>query len=183
MKQTTILAHLRDGQDVKVKAYRVTFPDLAPGYDFAVHRMVDRQSWVVSEITTGFNCGRYGATREDAIARTRAVLERQGLAGLRRAMKRAKQTILKANAMKNPFGKTRKQDNPYVTLTAGSWEWRILKLWQSPEKSLTNPYARAFCAVRSPHTFGGFDMGDTYLREIPGAREWLQDEIRKGTSA
>ncbi len=76
--------------------------------------------------------------------------------------------------MKNPFSKSRPQTNPYFTLQSEGWEYRVLKLWQSPAASLTNPYARAFCAVKSPHTYGGFDFGDTYINEIPGLRAELQ---------
>ena len=59
--------------------------------------------------------------------------------------------------------KTRKVDNPYMIYSAGDWEWRILKSYQ---KDNTKPYARAFCAVKSPHTYGGYEYGDVYWSEI-----------------
>jgi len=69
---------------------------------------------------------------------------------------------------KNLCGKTRPQDNPYEIWQSfdGTWEWRVLKKYQSPEKEAQNKYARWFCAVSSPMTFGGFDLGDTYLSDI-----------------
>jgi len=68
--------------------------------------------------------------------------------------------------MKNECGKTRKLDNPYEIWVMGDWEWRVLKKYQSPEKEQQNPYARWFCAVKSPMTFGSWDYGDTYIKDI-----------------
>jgi len=70
---------------------------------------------------------------------------------------------------KNTHAKTRGLDNPYHTITIGDWEWRILKRYQSPSHERVNPYARWFCAVKSPATYGGWDMGDTYISDIPTA--------------
>ena len=71
----------------------------------------------------------------------------------------------------NPKGKTRKVDNPYEVYRGyGSlqdWVWKVLKHYQTPDKERSNPYARVFCAVSSPFTFGGYDMGDTYCNQIP----------------
>ena len=69
---------------------------------------------------------------------------------------------------KNLKGKTRKVDNPYeiyVNERAG-WEWRILKHYQSPDKEKSNPYARVFVAAKSPMTYGSFEMGDEYLKNV-----------------
>ena len=52
---------------------------------------------------------------------------------------------------------------------AGGWEWRILKRYQSPDAGRANPYARWFVAVKSPLTYGSWEYGDTYIREIPTA--------------
>lgn len=61
----------------------------------------------------------------------------------------------------------RNVNEPYeVWRNAHGWEWRVLKKYQTPEKEATNPYARWMCAVKSPHTFGSYDMGDTYIRDI-----------------
>lgn len=72
--------------------------------------------------------------------------------------------------MKNEKGKTRPVDNPYETYSSAGWTWKVLKHYQSPEKERRNPYARVFCAVSSPMTMGGIDMGDVYCRDIPGYR-------------
>jgi hypothetical protein len=69
---------------------------------------------------------------------------------------------------KNECGKARKVGDPYeiwVNEEAG-WEWRVLKKYQSPTNEAKNPYARWFCAVKSPYTFGSYDIGDVYVRDI-----------------
>lgn len=69
--------------------------------------------------------------------------------------------------MKNECGKTRPKDNPYEIWRSfdGSWEWRVLKKWQTPEKEAGNQYARWFCSVTSPFCPHG-EMGDVYVAEI-----------------
>jgi len=69
---------------------------------------------------------------------------------------------------KNLCNKVRKVDEPYEVWKSydGTWEWRVLKKYQSEEKERDNPYARWFCAVRSPFTFDQFEYGDTYVSEI-----------------
>ncbi len=64
----------------------------------------------------------------------------------------------------NPMGKTRDALNPYLIYKNNyGWEWRVLKAYsQNPNKR----YARWFCAVRSPMTFGGADLGDTYISDV-----------------
>ena len=70
--------------------------------------------------------------------------------------------------MKNPCGVTRKLEEPYEIWKSpdGTWEWRVLKKNQSPEGEAQNPNAIWFCAVRSPHTFGGWEMGSCYVRTV-----------------
>jgi hypothetical protein len=70
---------------------------------------------------------------------------------------------------KNLHGKTRSVDSPYLIITQGDWEWRVLKRYQSQDAERANPYARWFVAVKSPMTYGSWEMGDTYIREIPTA--------------
>lgn len=65
---------------------------------------------------------------------------------------------------KNTMLKTRTLDNPYeVYVNQLGWEWRVLKKYQADDRK---PYARWFCAVRSPYTFGSWDYGDTYAQEV-----------------
>ena len=71
--------------------------------------------------------------------------------------------------MKNAHGKTRDVGNPYHIIVAGDWEWRVLKRYQSPDGERANPYARWYCAVKSPLTYGSWEYGDTYISEIPTA--------------
>lgn len=69
--------------------------------------------------------------------------------------------------MANPLGKSRKVEAPYLTVEdpRTGFIYKVLKAWQSdPDK----PYARWFCAVSSPYTYGGYDMGDTYVSDVRG---------------
>jgi hypothetical protein len=70
--------------------------------------------------------------------------------------------------MKNPCGKMRKADNPYEVWKSfdGTWTWKVLKKYKSPEAEARDPYARWMCAVSSPFTMGCEDYGDVYVREI-----------------
>ena len=66
---------------------------------------------------------------------------------------------------KNSCLKERKIDNPYEIWKSvdGSWEWRVLKKWQVDDDK---PYARWFCGVKSPFTYGSFELGDTYVKDV-----------------
>ena len=79
-----------------------------------------------------------------------------------------KHRLLKGDSMKNLCGKTRKVDNPYEVWQSldGSWKWKVLKKYQSPDNEAKNPYARWFCAVSSPMTGGSYDLGDVYIKDI-----------------
>jgi hypothetical protein len=69
--------------------------------------------------------------------------------------------------MKNACGKTRKVNEPYEVWRNGAgWEWRVLKKYKNPEAEVKDPYARWFCAVKSPMTHGSYDLGDVYVTEI-----------------
>lgn len=65
-----------------------------------------------------------------------------------------------------PMGKSRKvSSEPWLTIEANGWTWKVLKAYtDDPSK----PHARWFCDVSSPYTFGGSDMGDTYVEDIDG---------------
>jgi hypothetical protein len=64
------------------------------------------------------------------------------------------------------MGKTRKVEEPYLIITdprMPGWEWRVLQAHTAdPDKQ----YAAWFCSVSSPYTFGGADMGDTYIADV-----------------
>ena len=69
--------------------------------------------------------------------------------------------------MKNECAKTRPSSNPYsVWKNNSGWTWKVLKHYQSPDKEAANPYARVFCAVTSPFTYGQEELGDVYVKEI-----------------
>jgi len=65
--------------------------------------------------------------------------------------------------MKNTMAKTRPLDNPYEIWQVGDWEWRVLKKWQADDNK---QYARWYCAVKSPYTYGEYEYGDTYASEV-----------------
>lgn len=85
---------------------------------------------------------------------------------------------------KNLCGKTRNVNDPYEIWLSydGTWEWRVLKKYQKPSLEAKNQYARWFCAVKTPMTFGSYNMGDTYVREIVNyarKQEFDKDVIEK----
>jgi hypothetical protein len=78
--------------------------------------------------------------------------------------------------VKNLCGKTRPQSDPYEIWQSpdGTWTWLVLKKWQADDDK---PYARWFCAVYTPMTYGSYDLatktakgscdlGDTYVADI-----------------
>ena len=68
---------------------------------------------------------------------------------------------------KNLWAKTRPISNPYATVSYNGWTWRILKAYQSRSRERTNRFARYYCAVSSPFTYEGYDIGDVYISGIP----------------
>ena len=73
--------------------------------------------------------------------------------------------------MKNKCGKTRnlnKGEKPYEVWKSkdGTWTWNVLKKYLSEDKERTNYYSRWLCAVKSPSTYGTYDIGDVYAVEI-----------------
>lgn len=78
--------------------------------------------------------------------------------------------------------KTVEMENPHATFTnpAAGWTWKVLKVYASAKSDKKNKYARWMLAVRSPHTFGGYDMGDTYIKDVLsfGALESATDEFK-----
>lgn len=71
---------------------------------------------------------------------------------------------------KNLLGKSRTKETPYATFKGfgpfGDTTVHLLKTYQKPHKELQNNYARWFVAVSSDHTFGSFDIGDSYISEV-----------------
>ena len=71
--------------------------------------------------------------------------------------------------MKNECWKTRPVERPYERYKSPvlpGWEWRVLKKYQSPYKERDNQLAMWYCAVRSPHTYGAWEYGDVYVKDI-----------------
>ena len=59
---------------------------------------------------------------------------------------------------KNLCNKTVNVETPYEI-------WETLE-YQKPSKEVTNPYARWYCAVKSPYTYDTYDYGDVYVADI-----------------
>lgn len=76
----------------------------------------------------------------------------------------------------NAWAKTRDKDSPYFEVEANGWTWRILKAYQSAHRARENHYARYLCAVQSPFTHGSWDIGDTYIRDIPHCQRILDTQ-------
>jgi len=73
---------------------------------------------------------------------------------------------------KNLCGKMRTIDDPYQTYRSkDGWEWRVLKKYQSPSNESGNKFARWYCGVKSPFTFGSWEYGDVYITDIQGTTE------------
>lgn len=87
---------------------------------------------------------------------------------------------------KNTCGKSRKTDKPYEIWLGrnlgdmGTVQWRVLKKYQSPDAEKANPYARWFLATRSACTFGSFELGDGYVRDVVNYGEKIFDETVDG---
>jgi len=67
---------------------------------------------------------------------------------------------------KNPFSKSRPVSEPYAIYKAGDWTWHICKTYKTAENEAKDAYARWFVWAKSPHTYGSFEGGDTYAKEI-----------------
>ena len=69
---------------------------------------------------------------------------------------------------KNECGKTRPVEDPYEIWEnpSSGFVYRVLKKYQRPDKEADNPYARWFVATKSPFTYGSWELGDGYVRDI-----------------
>jgi len=61
------------------------------------------------------------------------------------------------------MGKTRPIDEPYAIIRRPGWEWRVLKAYQRDPQA---PYARWLLATQSPYTFGQWELGDGYAKDL-----------------
>tara|TARA_Y100000310_G_scaffold139381_1_gene138670 strand:+ start:69 stop:320 length:252 start_codon:yes stop_codon:yes gene_type:complete len=74
-------------------------------------------------------------------------------------------------ATKNECAKRRDVEKPYEVWECyippiGIIEYRILKKYQTPKKEAENPLARWHTAAKSEATFGSWEYGDMYVRDI-----------------
>jgi len=67
---------------------------------------------------------------------------------------------------KNPFGKGVTVVDAYATYRRGEWVWKVLKTYKTPKNEEKDPYARWFVAAKSPMTYGEWEYGDTYAKEV-----------------
>lgn len=76
-------------------------------------------------------------------------------------------------------GKTRDIEKPYEiwegSLFGEKCEWRVLKKYQTPENEAKNPYAIWFVGAKSAMTYGSWEYGDTYIKDINGTQTFKED--------
>jgi len=86
------------------------------------------------------------------------------------------------------FGKTRDINAPYAIYRApgDAMEWRILKTYKHGANE--DDFSRWFIAAKSDATFGSFELGDTYARDVlnygllvAATPEWLEQYRQKST--
>ena len=77
-------------------------------------------------------------------------------------------------ASKNECAKTRKVTDPYeiwkcrmeIGFEVLNIEYRVLKKYQASKGEAENPFARWYTAAKSEATFGSWEYGDTYVKDI-----------------
>ena len=67
---------------------------------------------------------------------------------------------------KNPFGKKTDVNSPYAVYGVGDWEIRVLRTYKHHTNEDINSYDRWFVAAKSDNTFGSWEYGDTYIRDV-----------------
>lgn len=78
------------------------------------------------------------------------------------------------------MGKARRFDTPYLIITDPTmpgWTWRVLKAYKADPAT---PYARWLCAVSSPYTQGGYDIGDVYVSDVGTVLEYRDPDVQDG---
>jgi hypothetical protein len=68
----------------------------------------------------------------------------------------------------NPFSKRVTENNPYAIYVDNrlNFEYRVLKTYQRRDKENNNDQARWHFATKSPFTYGNYEFGDAYIRDI-----------------
>lgn len=78
--------------------------------------------------------------------------------------------------------KTAPVEAPHATFVdeRGGWTWKVLKVYASAKSDKANIYGRWLLAVKSPHTFDQYEMGDTYINDVLsyGQLESATDEFK-----
>ena len=69
------------------------------------------------------------------------------------------------NKMKNLMNKTRKIENPYATFQKGTFVSQVLRAYTTklPEE---NQHVRFYTAAKSDNTYGSYEYGDVYIKEL-----------------
>ena len=79
--------------------------------------------------------------------------------------------------VKNIFSKSRKLDKPIARFIAkidNSWEVRVLKIYQLPHKH--NSLSRWYTVAKSNNTFGSWEHGDQYAKDILANFTFIEGE-------
>jgi len=61
--------------------------------------------------------------------------------------------------------KTAELETPHATFISGDFEYRVLRV-NAPKKTPHADFVTWFVAARSPYTFGSWEYGDTYAKQV-----------------
>ena len=61
-------------------------------------------------------------------------------------------------------------EEPHATFKneRAEWEWRVIKVHRTAKPKKSDEFATWHVAAKSPNTFGMWEYGDTYIREVAG---------------
>lgn len=61
-------------------------------------------------------------------------------------------------------------ETPHATFTNSrtGWTWKVLKVYRAAKADKGDRYSRWLLAVKSPYTYDGYEMGDTYISDVLG---------------
>tara|TARA_R110002124_G_scaffold228922_1_gene394228 strand:+ start:88 stop:438 length:351 start_codon:yes stop_codon:yes gene_type:complete len=66
------------------------------------------------------------------------------------------------NKMKNLMNKTRTAENPYATFEKGSFVSHVIRAYTTKQEE----FSRWYTVAKSDMSFGQYEIGDTYIKEI-----------------
>jgi hypothetical protein len=66
--------------------------------------------------------------------------------------------------------KTAELETPHATFVneRADWIWKVLKVNRTAKPKKADEFASWFIAAKSPNTFGSWEYGDSYIRDVAG---------------